>query len=287
MFKKIFTLAALVFLTVGYVFSQTASKPYKPAPKLKSAGQTDMVLIPTGEFNMGSPDGVGDKTEHPRHKVYVDAFYIDKNDVTVAKYAGCVKSGKCSVPKTYRAKPAQRGKCVKSGKCSIIKTPTDYYTWGVAGRENHPVTCVSWEQANAYCKWAGKRLPTEAEWEKAARGGTDTKWSFGDDVAQLGGYAWYDKNSGGATHPVGSKRPNQYGLYDMAGNVWQWVGDWYTDYGKAPEQNPTGPSSGTFRVLRGGSWFRYGDLTRAGSRDGVPPEGWDINVGFRCAAAAQ
>ena len=224
-----------------------------------------VVRIPAGEFYMGSPDGVGGAAEHPRHKVYVDAFMMDKYDVTTEKYADCVKSGKCTEPNT-------------GGSC----------TWNVAGTENYPANCVDWNQADVYCKWKGGRLPTEAEWEKAARGGTDTKWSFGDDESQLGDYAWYSDNSGSSTHPVGQKKPNQYGLYDMSGNVWQWVADWYDEnyYINSPERNPTGPSSGTYRVLCGGSWKDNVDNTRVGNRSWNAPDdrGNSYNDGFRCAA---
>ncbi|MBI5242519.1 MAG: SUMF1/EgtB/PvdO family nonheme iron enzyme [Elusimicrobia bacterium] len=240
-------------------------KALKRAPKAaagRAASSGEMVFIPAGEFWMGSPDGEGGSDEHPRHKVYLDAFYMDKFDVTAGDYAACVAAGKCSDANTY------------SG-CS----------YKVSGREKHPINCVDWNQAKAYCEWKGKRLPTEAEWERAARGGTETKYYFGNDESQLREYAWYSSNSGGQTHPVGEKKPNPFGLYDMHGNVWQWVADWYDEgyYGNSPNRNPKGPNSGQYRSLRGGSWNFYPDYLRAALRPGLVPGDGGFGDGFRCA----
>jgi eukaryotic-like serine/threonine-protein kinase len=204
---------------------------------------------------MGSPDGVGDQDEHPQHQVYLDAFYIDKYPVTFDQYDKFCEA-------TGRAKP-------------------DDNKWG---RGTRPIINVSWDDANSYALWAGKRLPTEAEYEKAVRGGTTTQYFFGDDASLLGDYAWYRENSDKMTHPVGEKKPNPFGLYDIVGNVWEWCSDWYADgyYAASPAKNPSGPEMGTMICLRGGSWNSFTDSSRSATRNGNSPNNRNI-YGFRCA----
>ena len=140
--------------------------------------------------------------------------------------------------------------------------------------DNAPIIGISWHDATAYCKWLSEktkenyRLPTETEWEYAARAGTDTKWSFGDGVKQLKEYAWYDENSDRKTHPVGKKKPNPWGLYDIHGNVWEWCEDWYNEDKKS-------------KVLRGGSWFDDAVFSRSAVRDWSDPTNRDNDWGFR------
>jgi formylglycine-generating enzyme required for sulfatase activity len=150
---------------------------------------------------------------------------------------------------------------------------------------------VSWEEAVDFCerlsqKENGKyRLPTEAEWEYACRAGTDTRFYYGNDLSysQLGEYAWYGNNSGSETHPVGQKKPNAFGLYDMHGNVWEWCQDWYGEnyYSQRSEVDPKGPDTGTARVLRGGSWFNLPRICRSASRLRLTPGYRFISGGFR------
>ena len=226
-----------------------------PAAEITGRDGAPMVLIPAGEFMMGSEKGIAN--EKPVHKAYLDAFYIDKYEVTFDRYdAFCDATG--------RTKPSDAG-------------------WG---RGTRPVINVSWDDSKAYCAWAGKRLPTEAEWERACRAGTDTAYSFGDDAGLLGSYGWYLANSGNMTHPVGEKNPNAFGLYDMHGNVWEWVADWYDSgyYSVSPLSNPSGPASGTYRVLRGGSWdSTYDDYLRSGIRSHDVPAYSYYSFGCRCA----
>jgi formylglycine-generating enzyme required for sulfatase activity len=156
----------------------------------------------------------------------------------------------------------------------------------------NPVEQVSWDDAVEFCrrlselpaeKSAGHvyRLPTEAEWEYACRAGTKTKYSFGDSSSKLGDYAWYFKNAGKTTHPVGGKKPNAWGLYDMHGNVWEWCQDWYGDYPSGSTTDPTGPAKGSSRVYRGGGWLYYSVNCHSAHRNGYAPDYRNINLGFR------
>ena len=217
-----------------------------------------MRLIPAGEFEMGSNDGSDD--EMPVHTVYVDAFYMDVYEVTVGQYKKFIKATGHRAPDWSNV-----------SQCS----PTD----------NHPIIYVSWDDAQAYCRWAGKRLPTEAEWEKAARGGlVDKQYPWGDKIDST--KANYNNNVGKTT-PVGTNPENGYGLHNMAGNVWEWCEDWYdaNNYSSSSRKNPTGPASGLYRVVRGGSWDNDGDSLRAANRsNGSKPSNMNSYLGFRCGA---
>ena len=218
---------------------------------------TDMAPIPAGEFQMGSDDGRDD--EKPVHTVYLDAFYMDIYQVTNAQYRAFIEDT------GYR-----------NG------TP-GYWDIPKFNAADHPVVGVRWNDVVDYAKWAGKRLPTEAEWEKAARGGlVGMQYPWGDEITEEN--ANYD--TGGMT-PVGNYPPNEYGLYDMAGNVWEWCADWYDGdyYSNSPERNPTGPDSGTYRVLRGGSWSNAPFNLRVAHRGSfIHPARTGILVGFRCVS---
>jgi len=210
-----------------------------------------MEKVPGGEFVMGR-DGVN-KNESPAHKVYLDAFYIDVYEVTQLQYLEVMKDN----PSYFR-------------ECPLC-----------------PVERVTYYQAAEYCGRQGKRLPTEAEWEKAARGGTSGDYYWGKDLIDL--YAWYGNNSGGRTQPVGQRKPNAFGLHDMAGNVWEWVADWYDRnyYERTPERNPRGPETGTLKGVRGGGWGHPPELQAHAYRDYKEPDTRYINVGFRCAKDAK
>ncbi|MFH0992109.1 MAG: SUMF1/EgtB/PvdO family nonheme iron enzyme [bacterium] len=200
----------------------------------------DMVYVDGGTFTMGSNDYDDEK---PPHQVTVRNFSIDKYEVTVAKFKQYCQA-------TNRSMPAAP-------------------SWG--WNDNDPVVNVSWEDANAYAKWAGKRLPTEAEWEYAARGGNKSrgfKYAGSDDENTV---AWNTNNSGSKVHPVGGKYPNELGIYDLSGNVWEWCSDWYVSYPSGSQTNPTGSISGQNRVLRGGSWNGDSSVLRAANRVGSTP----------------
>ena len=228
-----------------------------------------MVEVPAGEFWMGCDirvDGQCYTDEKPGRHVYVDQFFIDKTEVTVTAYKRCVDAGRCTDE-------------------GLTRHPS--CTWEKSGRAQHPINCVNWEQAYGYCTWAGKRLPTEAEWEKAARG-TDgrvfpwgTRWAAdrANTSAAVDGFV--------KTAPVGSFQSGSSpgGSLDMAGNVREWTSDWYAEeyYAKAPNQNPRGPSSGLSRSVRGGSWNYGPEHARSSDRDRDPPGTHSELVGFRCA----
>ena len=231
-----------------------------------------MVLIPAGSFWMGCNSVVDDECESNEssyHEVTLSVYYIDKMEVTRSAYEKCVDAEACTVP---------------SGG-------SNYCNWGKAGKGNNPVNCVNWDQASEYCLWAGKRLPTEAEWEKAARGTDGRKYPWGNETATCDYAVMNDgSNSGcGTSSPwdVCSKSPagdSPYGLCDMAGNVYEWVSDWYDKdyYDVSPSVDPIGPDSGTYRITRGGSF--YGDGVRASVRNLEWPDAGSGSGGFRCAS---
>ena len=243
----------------------------------------DMVLIPAGTFQMGDPFNEGSSNELPVHTVYLDAFFMDRYEVTNAQYCVFLND------QGNQTEGGVTWLDIGSSYCLITQSGGQFVP--KTGYENHPVIEVTWYGARAYCEWAGGRLPTEAEWEYAARGGLEGKrYPWGDaishDDANYSGTGGRDQWS--STSPVGSFPPNGYGLHDMAGNVWEWCNDWYDSgyYSKSPSSNPTGPSSGSYRVLRGGSWYYsphlYPYTLRCASRYNSFPAGSGNSFGFRC-----
>jgi formylglycine-generating enzyme required for sulfatase activity len=237
----------------------------EPAREITNSIGMRLVLIPAGDYLMGSPASDSDARddEKPQHPVRITRpFYLGATEVTQGQY-----------------------RLVTGQNPSYFK-----------GSDELPVENVSWDDAVAFCDKLNEkeraslegytyRLPTEAEWEDACRARSTTRYSFGNDAASLGDYAWYDGNSGSETHPVGQKRPNAYDLHDMHGNVWEWCQDWYDKdyYGRSPRSDPPGPPGAAFRVRRGGSWSRDPAIARSAYRNGRTPEDRNFDFGFRVA----
>lgn len=243
-----------------------------------------MVYVPEGEFRMGSDDHQDD--EKPVHNVYLGAFWIDQYEVTNGMYAKCVEAKICFVPISYYF-----GTPIFNLNLEIVSympdnskfldqvaTDPDFFS--------QPVTNIFWENANAYCRWVDRRLPTEAEWEKAARGVDRRTYPWGEKVDCT--KANFSSCVGNPSR-VGSYEAGQspYGVYDMAGNAMEWVADWYgnTYYQKSPYKNPLGPESGLYRVFRGGSWNSQDTASRTANRPGYMANLPIDFIGFRCASS--
>jgi Uncharacterized conserved protein len=268
----------------------TSSK--KSEPK-KLPFEPEMVEIPTGEFTMGC-DGKRDDVEggcsddeKPAHKVKISTFKLAKTEVTVAQFRAFVDAT------GYKTTAEEKGSCWSldaKGSWSDVKG-NSWRKLGFKQDDDHPVACVNWDDAQAYVDWLKKetqqpyRLPTEAEWEYAARGGKEGAYpweqSIGKNNANCLGDLCGDKFE--YTSPVGSFAENPFGLKDMHGNVWEWVSDWKGAYAAEPQQDPKGASSGTHRVLRGGSWDSDGRFVRSAFRDDRTPDARNNVIGFRPA----
>jgi formylglycine-generating enzyme required for sulfatase activity len=246
-------------------FSITVTRAHAPAEKgvtldLGGGVTMEFVLIPAGSFLMGSPDSTGqvDDGEKPQHEVRITKpFYLGKYEVTQEQWEAVMGEN----PSTFK------------------------------GTDN-PVEQVSWEDCQEFLSrlrekldtpWSSCRLPTEAEWEYACRAGSTKKYTFGDEDANLGDYAWFSRNAGSKTNPVGQKKPNAWGLYDMHGNVCEWCADRYGEnyYSQSPEKDPTGPIFGSTHVLRGGSWTVDASSCRSAARDENSPASRGSSYGFR------
>ena len=242
---------------------------------------------------MGSPEGEGEADEHPQHEVTLSSYCIDTTEVTVAAYAACVAAKRCSAAPLTTNLSTLLAKDVK--RYSRLCNRND--------RPDHPINCVDWDRAVAYCTWQGKRLPTEAEWEYAARGNDGRVYPWGNEAPngkrlnmcggkcvgvatrELPMETVPDGNGDWDTTPVGSypEGASPFGALDMAGNVAEWTADWYDSYATQAETNPQGPSRGTSRVTRGGRWLISYNSSRVTDRDWPDPEERAIDLGFRCA----
>jgi len=244
-----------------------------------------MLYVPEGNFTMGdtADQALAEcnkvykgcsrswfTNEEPPHIVSLAAYWVDKTEVTNAMYALCVQVGACKPPSQYSS-----------------RTHDSYYS--DPQYANYPVINVDWNDANTYCQWVGARLPSEAEWEKAARGADGRIYPWGNSLptCSLVNFSPYGSSDCvGDTKAVGSypSGASPYGALDMAGNVWEWVADWYSDtyYASSPTNNPPGPSSGQYRVLRGGSWYDNELDLRSANRNWLEPDYRNNYFGFRC-----
>jgi len=249
---------------------QTWAKHLKVDVEIKNSLGMKLRLIPAGEFQMGSSESEEERiSDEQQHTVRITkAFYLGKYEVTQGEW-----------------------------KAVMGSEPWKGQQFGKEGAE-FPATSVSWEAAADFCQKLSKkegkeyRLPTEAEWEYACRGGKATRFHFGDDETVFGGYAWYDKNALDINeqyaHPVGQKKKNPFGLYDMHGNVWEWSSDWYAEkyYASSPTNDPQGSETGSIRVHRGGSWGSWPVYCRSALRNGDSPSAKFGSLGFRLACSS-
>jgi len=309
--------------------------PTAPTPfRDPIAGSTEpgpaMVWLPGGTFRMGSPEGVGEDRERPAHPVRLSHYAVGQYPVTVGEFRRFVESS------GYRTEAETGGGAyVWHDNNYVEKKDASWRNPYFKQSDDHPVVCISWKDAQAYCTWLSQAtgrtygLLTEAQWEHACRAGSEGLYCFGDDAQQLGDYAWYGGQVSDGTRPVGGKRANAWGLHDLHGNCWEWCADWYADYDKVnpvgsavsagsavrvgsavrtgdpevtaaagphsgpyavtdtdtapppPSENPSGPATGSNRVVRGGAWNFTADYCRAAYRDWFAPSARDGNLGFR------
>jgi formylglycine-generating enzyme required for sulfatase activity len=259
---------------------------------MSDATSPQVARIPAGEFTMGAEDGEED--ERPAHRVYLDEFCIGVYPVTNDQYAAFVRDAKHRLP-AIRQFP----RIVTREQEQVFRELAAPYVWRAGDpprdRGPHPVTLVTAEDALEYCQWLGRktalpvRLPTEAEWERAARGGVDgLNYPWGNQIDPERANFLADPSSKQlrSTQPVGTYPPNAYSVYDVIGNVWEWVSDWYQSdiYTERMRHNPSGPQSGMLRVLRGGAWVVHDvGMLRTSYRHKVPPDTYAYSIGFRIA----
>ncbi len=246
---------SLFLLAIGCAVGRAASLPANVTLNLGSGVTMDFVLIPAGTFLMGSGPDVGDSDETPQHRVTIaQPFYLGCCEVTQRQWTELIGSNPSRFPGATR-----------------------------------PVENVSWNDCQRFLAALAKKtgraaaLPTEAQWEYACRAGSTTRWYFGDDERAIGAHAWVGANAHGATHAVGTKPPNAWGVYDLCGNVWEWCADWYGRPDPATVAiDPVGPAAGTARVLRGGAWGDDANQARSAYRNSMGPDQHNPGTGFRC-----
>ena len=273
----------------GWTSSSVTSATYMISSSSTSTSDAGpgMKLIPAGTFTMGSSTTeVSRSSGETQHSVTLSAFYMDSTDVTQGQYLAVMGVNPSYFSSCGTTCPVEDVTwfdavlyCNARSKKANLDTVYSYTA--MTGTYGNGVTALTGIAADL--SKSGYRLPTEAQWEYAARGGTTTAYYWGDDTATatVSKYAWYTTNASSTTHPVATKLPNPYGLYDMAGNVWQWTNDWYGTYSTTAATDPSGPSSGTGRVIRGGSWSSGASSLRSANRGYYSPDLRYYFSGFR------
>lgn len=264
------------------LLEQIVEQPTTITPNIKESSSLktveNFIQIPKGSFIMGSDDYID---EQPRHRVTINYnLAISKYQVSIKEYLEFVQSTRSNYPEWLNR---------NDKKFLRVTTMTHYKNINL--NDDAPIVGVSWENAKAYCRWLSQkngknyRLPTEAEWEYACRAASSTRYNFGDDENLLHEYAWYNKNSNGKNHAIGVKKPNNWGLYDMHGNVWEWCEDvWVDNYETTPKDGSANKiGNEKIRVLRGGSWVDSSRYVRSTNRNGFDADGCDNDLGFRLA----
>jgi serine/threonine-protein kinase len=260
--------------------------PGSGATQIAGIDEMVLVFVPEGVFPMGAADQdqQAEVFEKPEHIVFLDSFWIDRIEVTNAMFSRFVNATGYVTEAETGAGWIWNGSDWEKTASADWRHPRGEGS-SIQGKENFPVVQVTWDDAEAYCQWAGRRLPTEAEWEKAARGSDGRSYPWGSEApnTQLLNY----NDHIGDTTSAGSypRAASPYGALDMAGNVWEWVDDWYDPeyYGNSPPENPPGPGSGVDRVMRGGSWHYNDPLIRTTYRGHIYPDYAGDSLGFRCA----
>jgi len=274
--KMLKTAYFIIMILLNYGCNNSAQES-KENNSLQFSSRAEMILIPEGPFQMGTDNKTEEKTdEMPLHSVYLNAYYIDKFEVTNRQYQKFISETGHPAP------------CIKNKKWAAdFNWDNNTYP---ANTADLPVVLISWNDAYEYAKWAKKRLPTEAEWEKASRGGLINKnYPSGDKLTF--NQASFNKGyvRGKKLYPTGSYPPNGYGINDMSGNVWEWCQDWYSDqyYKNSPKKNPVGPDNGTYKVFRGGSWMSDIKYLKCAFRGKNVPEYRSPSIGFRCVVSKE
>jgi formylglycine-generating enzyme required for sulfatase activity len=253
-----------------------------PAALLPSQDKADLVLVAGGTFSMGDTDGGGESNEKPVHQVTVSSFYMARTEVTQKEFGAVMGIN----PSQHRGddRPVENVTWYDAVAFCNEKSRREglRQVYSISGIQKNGDGTINTAEVSADWRATGYRLPTEAEWEYAAKGGTKSRgyqYSGGNDLAPI---AWHGANSNGETHPVGTKQPNELGLFDMSGNVWEWCWDWYGAYAEGSQTDPHGPAEGSLRVGRGGAWRSPAERERTALRfNNYPPAHRSLLLGFR------